>query len=133
MININRLLNEDGESPKFITTQKALKQFSEFSESDLGRWALDLYLTVKYDDDGNPLWNVGELYSMANRVMPAVSSSWITTAQVEEKFGIGLGVLKRLARNKIVTPRRIGKGQWFWNLKQLQDFANEIPEVSEVL
>ena len=42
MININRLLNEDGEPPKFITTQEVLDQFDEFSEIDLGRWASNL-------------------------------------------------------------------------------------------
>jgi hypothetical protein len=70
---------------------------------------------------------------MADRVMPAVSSDWITSAQAEEYFGMGLGVLKRLARNKIVTPKRIGMGEWFWNVKQLRDYVSEIPEASEVL
>jgi hypothetical protein len=133
MININRLLKEDGETPKYISTQKALDQFDEFSEFDLSRWALDQYLNVKYDENGNPLWNVSELYSMADRGMPFVSSDWITSSMAEERFGLGFGVLKRLARKKNVSPRRVGKGEWLWNTRQLHDFLNEIPDVSEVL
>lgn len=124
MVNINRLLEGNGKS-RYVNTQTALDNYG-FTQQDLDRFVLNRYLTPKKDRNGFSLWDFDELERMADRLKPVTSMNWISPDEAEEAFGIGLQMLKQLAREKIVTPRQISKGgEFFISRDALQSFVDE--------